>query len=712
MIGKTLSHFEIREKLGAGGMGEVFLAEDTNLKRRVAVKLLSSELASDPKARQLIFREARAASQLSHPNIATVYEVDEVDGTPFIAMEFIGGDSLKGLLDRGSITSSTLPGIIRQAAEGLKEAHAAGILHRDIKPGNIMVDERGTVKILDFGLAALTAQERTAGESEDQFLSRTATKWTTGGTVPYMSPEQLGGAATDARTDIFSFGVLLYECLTGRMPFQGQTSIDVMHAVLRQTPTPVRGLVPDISPGWERLVERCLAKSPEQRPSSMAEVLEVLKQPATATSEQEKSLAVLYFENLSRDDEDEYFRDGITEDIITELSKIEEIKVFSRSAVFAFRDQHVTAPEVGQQLDASHVLEGSLRRAGSRVRITGRLVETRTGHTVWAERYDRELEDIFAIQDELAQAIARAMEVMLTDQEKEAIEKPQTADIQAYDFYLRGRQYFHRFRRQGFDFARQMFARATVIDPTYARAYAGVAYCCSFMYMYYESTEANLKEAEAASGKALELDPDLAEAHVSRGLAVSLSQRFDEAVKEFETAIELDPNLFEAYYFYARARFAQGNMEEAGRLFQEAARVNPDDYQAPLLYAQVLQGLGRQHEATAAYREALEVIKKHVELHPDDPRALYLGSSAHSQTGDREHALEWAGRALAIDPEDPSVLYNVACNYARLGELEKSLDCLEKSVTTGMGQKEWIENDPALDPLRDHPRYKTLIESL
>ncbi len=711
MIGKTLSHFEIREKLGAGGMGEVFLAEDTNLKRKVAVKVLSSELSSDPKARQIIFREARAASRLSHPNIATVYEVDEVDGTPFIAMEFIGGESLKGLLGRGSLTSSTLPGIIRQAAEGLKEAHAAGILHRDIKPGNIMVDERGVVKILDFGLAALTSQERTAGESEGQFLSRTATKWTTGGTVPYMSPEQLGGGATDARTDIFSFGVLLYECLTGRLPFQGQTSIDVMHAVLRQTPTPVRGLVPDISPGWERLVERCLAKAPEQRPGSMGEVLEVLNQPATSTSEQEKSLAVLYFENLSRDEEDEYFRDGITEDIITELSKIKEIKVFSRSAVFAFRDQHLTAPEVGQQLDASHVLEGSLRRAGSRVRITGRLVETRTGHTAWAERYDRELEDIFAIQDELAHAIARAMEVMLTDREKEAIEKPQTADIQAYDFYLRGRQYFHRFRRQGFDFARQMFARATVIDPDYARAYAGVAYCCSFLYMY-TSTEANLKEAEAASRKALKLDPELAEAHVARGLAFSLSQRFDEAVEEFETAIRLDPNLFEAYYFYARARFAEGNLEEAGNLFKRAAEVNPDDYQAPFLYAQVLQGLHRGEDSDVAYGNAFKVISKHVDLHPDDPRALYLGSSALCQTGDRERALEWAGRALAIDPEDPSVLYNVACNYARLGELEKSLDCLEKSITTGMGQKEWIENDPALDPLREHPRYKTLIEGL
>jgi non-specific serine/threonine protein kinase len=711
MIGQTLSHFRIDEKLGAGGMGEVYLAEDTNLRRQVAVKVLSKELATDLGARQMIFQEARAASRLSHPNIATVYEVDEVEGVPFIAMEFIRGESLKDMVARGPIQSTKLVEIARQAAAGLQAAHEAGILHRDIKPGNIMLTPASQVKILDFGLAALTNKEREADETQADFFSRTATKWTTGGTVPYMSPEQLGGDASDVRTDIFSFGVLLYECLTGRLPFFGQTPVDIMHAILRQQPTPLRSLMPDVSPAWERLVERCLAKTPEQRPTDMGEVLAGLEQAAeTAAAGADKSLAVLYFENLSRDEEDEYFRDGITEDIITELSKIKELTVFSRSAVFAFRDKHVTAPEVGQQLNSSYVLEGSLRRAGKRVRITGRLVETRTGHTVWNERYDRDLEDIFAIQDEIAQAIAQAMQVMLTDQEKEEIQKAPTADIQAYDLYLRGRQYFHQFRRQGYDFARQMFARATVIDPNYARAYAGVAYCCSFLYMYFEASETNLREADAASRKALELAPDLAEAHTSRGLAISLSRRFDEAAEEFEKAIGLDANLFEAHYFYARARVAEGKFDEAVQLFQQAADVNPDDYQAPFFKAQALQGAHREKEADAAYRQALEVIEKYKELHPDDPRALYLGASALSRIGDRERALQWARKALAMDPEDTGVLYNVACNFARLGQLDECLDCLEKALAAqGGSYREWMDNDPALDPVRELPRFQDMM---
>jgi len=711
MLGQTISHFRIEEKLGAGGMGEVYLAEDTNLRRQVALKVLSKDMAASAGGRSMIFQEARAASRLSHPNIATVYEVDEVDGVPFIAMEFVRGESLKDLLARGAIDSSKLLGIARQIAEGLQAAHQAGILHRDIKPGNIMLDDRGNAKILDFGLAALAGKERDLDETEADFFSRTATQWTTGGTVPYMSPEQLGGGETDARTDIFSYGVMLYECLTGRLPFYGQTSVDIMHAILRQQPTPLRSLLPEIAPAWERVVERCVAKGAEQRPRDMAEVLEGLKQAAETATGPEKSLAVLYFENLSRDEEDEYFRDGITEDIITELSRIKDLKVFSRSAVFAFRDKHATAPEVGQQLNSSYVLEGSLRRAGKRVRITGRLVESRTGHTVWNERYDRDMEDIFAIQDEIAQSIAQAMEVMLTDQEKEEIQKAPTADVQAYDLYLRGRQYFHQFRRQGYDYARQMFARAAVIDPSYARAYAGVAYSCSFLYMYFEASEANLKEADAASRKALDLDPDLAEAHTSRGLAISLSKRFDEAAEEFKTAIKLDPKLFEAYYFYARARVAEGKLAEAADLFEQAARVNPDDYQAPFFRAQALHGLHREEDADAAYGEALEVIKRHLELHPDDPRALYLGSPALVRLGDRETALQWTRQALAMDPEDTGVLYNVACNFATLEQADESLDCLDKAISAGGGSyKAWMDNDPSLDPVRDHPRFKELLE--
>ncbi|HKZ51962.1 MAG TPA: protein kinase, partial [Candidatus Acidoferrales bacterium] len=511
MIGETISHYRVTGKLGEGGMGAVYAADDLQLQRPVALKFLSVQMATDPEARKRLVKEARAASRLNHPNIATIYEVEESEKTPFIAMEQVSGESLKQVLLRGALKPVQLLEVARQIAEGLNEAHQAGVLHRDIKPGNIMLDPKGRVKILDFGLAVMAGAERAPGESEENFITRTATVWTTGGTVPYMSPEQLRGEATDARSDIFSFGAMVYECLTGRLPFRGETSIDILHAILRGAPTPLRSLVPEISPEWQELLERCLAKSPEQRFQAMGEVLEALKGVGAPAAPAEKSLAVLYFENLSRSEEDEYFRDGITEDIIIELSKIKELRVFPRSAVLAFRDKPATAPQVGQQLGAAYVLGGSLRRAGNRLRFTAQLIEPRTGHSVWAERYDRQMEDVFAIQDEIAQNIARALQVMLTEKEKKAIKKAPTADVQAYDYYLRGRQFFHQFRKKGYEYARQMFARAIVIDPNYARAYAGVADCCSFLYMYWEASEANLKEADAASRKALELDPDSAE---------------------------------------------------------------------------------------------------------------------------------------------------------------------------------------------------------
>ena len=715
MIGQTISHYRITAKLGEGGMGAVYRAEDLQLQRPVALKFLSAELASHPDSRQRLVKEARAASRLNHTNIATIYEVAEGEGTPFIAMELVNATSLKDVLKRGPLAPAQLLELARQIAEGLQEAHQAGILHRDIKPANIMVDSRSRVKILDFGLAEVTGRERNAGETEENFITRTATQWSTGGTVPYMSPEQLRGQAADARGDIFSLGVMLYECLTGRLPFRGETSVDILYAILRQPPTPIRSLIPDISADWEQLIERCVAKMPEQRPQSMTEVLDALRRITVAPApapRQEKSLAVLYFENLSRSQEDEYFRDGISEDIIIELSKMKELRVFPRSAVLAYRDKPATAPEIGQQLNAGYVLGGSLRRAGNRLRITAQLVETRTGHSVWGERYDRQMEDVFAIQDEIAQNIARALQLMLTEKEKQAIVKPPTADVQAYDFYLRGRQFFHQFRKKGFDLARQMFARAIVLDSAYARAYAGVADCCSFLYMYYESSDENLREADSASRKALELDPELAEAHASRGLAVSLNQRYDEAQREFEAAISLNANLFEAYYFYARALFSQGKMSEAARLFEHASRVNPDDYQSPALLSPVYMSLGRKADAEANYRRALQIIEKHIDLHPDDARALYFGAGALCQMGEKKRGLEWADRALLMDPDDPSVLYNVACVYSLLGELEKAIDCLEKSITSGMGQKEWIEHDSDLDALRKHPRFQALLKRL
>jgi adenylate cyclase len=454
--------------------------------------------------------------------------------------------------------------------------------------------------------------------------------------------------------------------------------------------------------------EPTLTVPPVPTPAEMPE-----ESPRTAhPARREKSLAVAYFENLAGEKEDEYFRDGITEDIIIELSKISELWVLSRSSVFAYRDKPTTASQMGQQLGASYVLEGSLRRAGSRLRITAQLVETSTGRSVWAVRYDRQLEDVFAIQDEIAQNIAGALQVVLSDKEKRAIEKVPTSDVKAYEYYLRGRQFFHQFRGKALGFARQMFMRAIETDPNYARAYAGIADCCSFLYMYFESTEANLREAEAASRRALELDPDLAEAHAARGLAVALNRRYDEAAREFETAIRLNPKLFEAYYFYGRAMHGQGNMEAAAEMFQKASEVNPDDYQTPHFLAMALRALGRSEEGRAADLRGLQVVEKHVQMYPDDSRALLFGATQHLQAGNRGKCLEWVARALAITPDEPITFYNAACNYSLAGEVENAIRCLEKAITSGMAQRDWIEHDSDLDPVRQHPRFQALLSRM
>jgi tetratricopeptide (TPR) repeat protein len=322
------------------------------------------------------------------------------------------------------------------------------------------------------------------------------------------------------------------------------------------------------------------------------------------------------------------------------------------------------------------------------------------------------LEDVFAIQDEIAQNIARALRVMLSDKEKREIEKVPTRDVQAYDYYLRARQTFYQFKRRSLEYARQMFARAIVLDPAYAGAYAGVANCSLFLFMYIDATQENLREAANASRRAVELDPESAEAHASRGLAESLSHNHQEAEKEFEESMRLNPRLYEAFYFYGRSCFAQGNMEKAAELFRKAAELDPADYQSIVQLENCLRALGRMDEARQAGEAAFRVIARYIELHPEDSRALYLGAGACLSLGDRERALLWANRALAIDPEETAVLYNVACTYTHLGEIDRALDLLETAVRNGFGHKEWLEHDPDFNPLRGHPRFQALVASM
>ena len=713
MIGQTLSHYKVLDKLGEGGMGTVYLAEDTSLNRKVALKMLPAQMASDPERLERFQREARAVAALNHPNIVTIYSVEESEHGPFITMELVNGKGLDRVISPTGMPIKEFLTIALALADALSSAHEKGITHRDLKPANIMVTEDSRVKILDFGLAK---QQVVAPGDDIPDMATLTREGVVIGTVPYMSPEQVQGKALDHTTDIFSVGIILYEMATGERPFQGQTPAELVSSILRDSPRPVNDVSAALPTSLGGIITRCLAKESGRRYPTARELYQGLKrlenEMETTAGKSAPSIAVLPFADLSPEKDQDYFCEGLAEELINALVKIEGLRVASRTSAFQIKETVSDTREIGRRLNVGSVLGGSVRKAGNRLRITAQLTDVAAGYHIWSERYDRNLEDIFAIQDDIAQSIVQALKVTLGPAGKPVIEKAAKVDVQAYDYYLKGRKFFYQFRQQGFEFARQMFARAIVIDPQYARAYAGVADCCSFLYMYFDSRTDNLKEADAASRKAVEIEPGSADAHASRGLAVSLRREFDEARVEFETALRLDPRNFEAHYLYARSLVGQGKPEEAAEHFRRACEINPENYDAPSLYAQTLHGLGRRAQSEAAYRQALEVVKKHLELNPDDSRAINLGAVCFAHLGEREEAAKWAGGAAIIDPDNPSVLYNVACVYSQLGEVERAIDCLEQSITSGMGQREWIENDPDLDPVREHPRFVTLKQRL
>ena len=434
--------------------------------------------------------------------------------------------------------------------------------------------------------------------------------------------------------------------------------------------------------------------------------------PAPSLKEDRKSIAVLPFVNMSGDPENEYFSDGISEEILNLLVKLPKLRVASRTSSFAFKGKDFDIPIVAEKLGVNTVLEGSVRRAGDRVRITAQLIDTASDSHLWSETYDREMKDVFEIQDDIARSIVTALEVTLTPKERRALQAVATSDVAAFDFYLRGRRYFYSMTKRNFHHAVRLYEQAIEQDPYYALAYAGIADAYSFLYQWGESLPENADKANEASSKAVELDSDSAEAHASRGMALSLSKQYDDAEREFETAILLNPELFEAYYLYARDCFAQGKAEKAARLFAKAVEVNPADYQAPRLLAIVHRELGRDADSIEANLRTVKAAEKHLQLHPDDARALNLGACAWADLKEREKAISWAERALEADRGEPAVLYNVACLYALLAENDRAIELLTEAIDQGYGHRAWLENDGDLKSLREDARFKALLKRL
>ena len=741
MIGRTISHYRILEKLGEGGMGVVYKAEDTKLKRVVALKFLPPELTRDLEAKERFVQEAQAASALDHFNICTIYEIDETEnGEMFISMACYKGETLKQKIEKGWLELGEAIQIAIQVGQGLAKAHGQGIVHRDIKPANLFITDDGQVKIVDFGLAKLAGQTRATRTGKGA------------GTAAYMSPEQVRGQAADHRTDIWSLGVTLYEMLTGQLPFKGEYEMSVMYSILNEAPQPVSHLRSGVPVKLEQIISKAMLKNPGERYQSagdlIADLLNLEKRLGATTSietsavtKPQSSVAVLPFANLSADPEQEYFCDGMAENIINALTQVQDLHVVARTSAFSFRGKETDIREIGRKLNVESLLEGSVQKAGSRLRITVQLINVADGYHLWSEKYDRNLEDVFAIQDEISQAIVDKLKVRVPGVDKAKLRKRYTEDPEAYNLYLKGRWFSEKYTEEGFNKAVEYFQLAIEKDPHFALAVAGLSDAYVGLGLIgCLPKEIAYGKARVEAEKAIEMDDALAEAHLAlANIRLWLDWDLTAAEREFKRAWALNPSNAEVIHQNAHMLVYLGHSEEAVMHMKQAVELEP-------LSILMNACLGQTLYLARRYDEAIEQLRKTIEMDPNFYSPYIWLALTYAQKGMYEQATETvrglttsrpggkAARAVLgyiysvsgrtseakdicdelkeLSEKEPVTPYYLARIYAGLGKSEHSIECLRRCYEKRDASLSFLKTDPVWDNLRSDPGFLDLLKKL
>ncbi len=732
------ARYQIIEELGKGGMGNVYRVLDKKLNEEVALKLIKPEISSDERTIERFSNELRLARKISHKNVGRVFELMEVDGIHFITMEYVAGEDLDSFIRRsGQLTIGKALSIARQVCAGLEEAHRLGVVHRDLKPGNIMIDKMGEARIMDFGIARSL---QTRGLTGTEVMI---------GTPAYMSPEQAGGEDVDHRSDIYSLGIILYEMVTGRVPFEGETPLSVCLKHKSEKPPDPRKMEPQIPESLSGLILKCLEKDKEKRYQNAGELLLALQNIAVGTlkgeqvveKKEENSIAVLPFTDLSPQKDLEYFCDGIAEELISALTKVKLLHVASRTSSFQFKGKGCDISEIGKRLNVQTVLEGSLRKAANRIRITAQLVNVADGYHVWSEKYDRDMEDIFAIQDEISLAIVEKLRVQLLKEEKAALVKRQTDNIEAYHTYLKGRYFWNRRYVGGLQKSLEFFNKAMAIDPAYALAYAGIAdsYNLLGLYSWLPPKEA-YGRAKAAAEKALEIDDRLGEAHASLGwIRCFFDWDWSAAEREFKRAIDLNQNYATAHEWYGLFLATRGRFVEASREINRAQELDPLSLIIRAIAGVIFYLARRYDEALGQFRETLEMdpnffvaylyqgevylsqarwqeaidtFQKAIALSPGSTFAIGSLGSAYGMSGQKAEALKMMQRLGELEKERyVSPLYRAMISLG-LAENDQSFEDLEKAYRERESYLTFLKEWPHFDSLRSFPRFATLLEKI